>query len=104
MSTRSNIAIQLNNDLVLCVYCHFDGYPEHHLPILNENYNSFESALKLILKGNISVLNENIETSIFYNRDRDEKEQEPRVESIDSWFKQEYGYLFDLNLKWNLYK
>jgi hypothetical protein len=34
MSTRAQIAIQTGPDKWAHVYCHFDGYPAHMLPVL----------------------------------------------------------------------
>lgn len=55
MATRSAIAIQTTRGL-RAVYCHWDGYPEHHLPILERHYRSAAKAAALIRPGDISCL------------------------------------------------
>ena len=59
MSTRSLIGVNSNNN-IRSVYCHFDGYPEHHLPILQECYQTQEKANLLIDQGGISILDRRI--------------------------------------------
>ena len=48
MSTRSRIGIQLADDSILSVYCHYDGYPEFNGVKLIENFKSYEKAAELI--------------------------------------------------------
>ena len=55
MATRSAIAVQTPHGL-RAVYCHWDGYPSHHLPILSSHYPTAKAAAALILPGDISVL------------------------------------------------
>jgi hypothetical protein len=56
MATRSAIALQLPNGSLSAVYCHWDGYPSHHLPILTGHYGSAKAAAALIRPGDISIL------------------------------------------------
>lgn len=56
MSTRSRIGIQLPDDSILSVYCHYDGYPEFNGVKLQEHFNSYEKASELIDDGDISAL------------------------------------------------
>jgi hypothetical protein len=56
MSTRSRIGIQLPDDSILSVYCHYDGYPEFNGVKLQEYFNSYEKASELIDGGDISAL------------------------------------------------
>jgi hypothetical protein len=56
MSTRSRIGIQLPDDSILSVYCHYDGYPEFNGVKLQEHFNSYEKASELIDGGDISAL------------------------------------------------
>lgn len=56
MSTRSYIGELYKDGSVLFVYCHFDGYPEHRLPILNKYYDTHEKVQELLALGRISVL------------------------------------------------
>ena len=55
MATRSAIAIETPRGL-RAVYCHWDGYPSHHLPILQKRYGSARKAAALIAPGDISCL------------------------------------------------
>lgn len=55
MGTRSAIAVQTPRGL-RAVYCHWDGYPSHHLPILQRHYSSARKAAALIAAGDISCL------------------------------------------------
>jgi hypothetical protein len=59
MSTRSFIGIASNDDSmsrVSGIYCHFDGYPDHHGPILKNHYTTQEKVLQLLALGSISAL------------------------------------------------
>lgn len=55
MATRSAIAVQ-SGDSLRAVYCHWDGYPSHQLPILTKRYNNAKLAAALIAPGDISSL------------------------------------------------
>jgi hypothetical protein len=55
MSTRSTISVKTNG-IVKLIYCHSDGYPSHHLPILRGFYHSQRKAESLVALGNLSVL------------------------------------------------
>jgi hypothetical protein len=89
MATRSRIAIQHEDGSISSIYCHYDGHPQHHLPILKEHYSTPEKVKQLIELGNLSFLSERIEptgphsfdqprfdTCLAYGRDRGEKGQE----------------------------
>lgn len=54
MSTRSYIGILEPDETVTCIYCHFDGYPEHMGPVLTEAYNTEEKVRSLIGLGCLS--------------------------------------------------
>lgn len=56
MATRSAIGYALPSGKIRAVYCHWDGYPEHHLPILEEHYNSLRKVQALIRPGSMSSL------------------------------------------------
>jgi hypothetical protein len=56
MATRSRIGIQLPDESILSVYCHYDGYPEFNGVKLQEYFNSYEKASELIDGGDISAL------------------------------------------------
>ena len=55
MATRSRIGIQLNDNSVLSVYHHWDGYPEWLGRILKTHYNTKEKVADLIDGGDMSV-------------------------------------------------
>jgi hypothetical protein len=75
MSTRSDIIVQRSNGQWARVYCHFDGYPAHHGPILTQHYNSQERAETLVSLGDISVLDKRCDLPTepvprtYYNRE-----------------------------------
>jgi hypothetical protein len=56
MGTRSRIGIQLADESILSVYCHYDGYPEFNGVKLVEHFNSRDAATELIDGGDISCL------------------------------------------------
>lgn len=63
MATRSVIAVRTGTarkPRYLAVYCHYDGYPSHQLPILQEHHNSPAAALNLVAGGDISCLHTNL--------------------------------------------
>ena len=55
MSTRSLIARQTENGFE-AIYCHHDGYPNHHLPILNQYYATDALVAGLMRLGDLSSL------------------------------------------------
>lgn len=115
MSTNSRISIKFPNERKKSIYCHWDGYPDHQLPILNKYYNTEKKARELIALGDISYLaprvkpkpdeehsfdnpakdkNGSIGVTIAYHRDRGEPLSFTDVP-------QEYNYVFD-GKKWKL--
>ena len=54
MGTRSRIGIQLKDDSILSVYCHYDGYPSFNGKVLREFYDTKEKASELINGGDMS--------------------------------------------------
>ena len=106
MSTRSNIAIELEDKTILSVYCHSDGYISGVGKTLLENYNSFDKALKLIKMGGISSLGVNLNETSFYCRDWGRKEEKKPVKYNNEFCKMyemtgsgmiEFIYLFKNN-------
>jgi hypothetical protein len=90
MATRSVIAVRTGTarkPRYLAVYCHYDGYPSHQLPILQEHHNSPAAALNLVAGGDISCLRTNLgwdretrpETGPLYYAERGEHGVDPRV-------------------------
>ena len=112
MATRSRIGIQLSDDSILSVYCHWDGYPEFNGVKLVEYFNSYEKASELIDGGDISCLwtnsgwnNETLPTTgpQYYSSRGDVTE--PRLdETLDQYLSngEEYAYLF-ANGEWVCY-
>ena len=62
MSTRSAIILEHEDGTARGIYCHSDGYTEHHKPILLGHYKSLEKVKALMDLGDISSLAENIGT------------------------------------------
>ena len=55
MSTRSLIAKATEHGFE-AIYCHSDGYPEHHGPILTKHYATEDAVNTLLELGDLSVL------------------------------------------------
>jgi len=110
MSPRSNIAILNEDGTVEMIYCHFDGYPAHHAPILADCHASAVAVREMLALGDMSYLRERTSpvgphsydaaedgTSVFYMRDRGEDGVEAQVyDSLDEAkaAMQEYLYLW----------
>ena len=111
MGTRSRIGIQLSDDSILSVYCHWDGYPSFNGKVLREFYNTKEKVTQLINGGNISSLHTNVgwnnetlpETGPQYYTTRGESidDNEPELNKNQSEYLntadecgEEYAYLF----------
>lgn len=91
MSTNSLIARENIDGSLDAIYCHWDGYPEHHMPILNGHYTTQGKVDALIELGDLSALAEEIGSKhsfdsyetyptwcIAYGRDRDEHDLKAR--------------------------
>ena len=115
MSTRSRIGIQLKNDSILSVYCHYDGYPEFNGIKLKEHFNTREKVANLIDGGDISALwtnagwkNETLEqTGPLYYSSRGE-DCPPRLDADLAEYLspdgcEEYHYIFTRNNQWVCY-
>ena len=111
MATSSNISVK-SGDVYLTVYCHFNGYPEGVGAILFNHYNSQEAAEALITGGNISLLgkkcnypkgllNDNEDENgmpgytVYYGRDRGEKETGYKISEQKPELKEYYLYVFE---------
>ena len=109
MSTRGRIAIQLPDESILSVYCHFDNYPKGTGVNLVEHFSNREDVEELIDGGDISCLWTNVgwnnetlpETGPLYYSSRGQEDVEPSLDDStesyitsvnDSWA--EYAYLF----------
>ena len=115
MSTRSSIGIKNEDGSVTAIYCHWGGYPDHHLPILKEHYNTKEKVESLLALGNLSSLEISTECPeghtfenavngycVAYGRDRGELNQEAQKYICEVDWKHsdgclDYNYLFDNN-------
>ena len=104
MGTRSRIGLQLADDSILSIYCHWDGYPEFNGVKLVEHFNSYEKAAELIDGGGISALwtnagwsNETLpEVGPLYYSSRGE-DCPPRLDATFGKYignNEEYAYLF----------
>lgn len=109
MSTRSNIGVVCMDGAVKFIYCHNDGYPGHHVPLLVGHYDTVEKALALVAPGSMSVLDRSVGDKhdfgdrpdgvcSYYGRDRGEKNTEARVatsvDAFDAAATNDYAYLF----------
>ena len=56
MGTRSLIAIEDNNTESLVIYCHYNGYPLHQMPLLTKKYSTPVRIRKLLSLGDLSCL------------------------------------------------
>ncbi|MDV6033216.1 MAG: hypothetical protein F9B45_24640 [Phycisphaera sp. RhM] len=56
MSTRAVIALKLPDETVVATYLHFDGYPDHVMPVLEGGYLDPDEALELIEGGELRSL------------------------------------------------
>jgi len=119
MSTRSRLRMVLPTGEARAIYCHWDGYPSHQMPILTENYNTVEKVRELMELGDISSLapkvkpdegeehsfnkphrdkEGNLDIVVAYHRDRGEPLRNGEHDGVDE---QEFNYLFD-GEKWEL--
>jgi len=114
MATNASIAVVDLEGQVHSINLHWDGYIEFAGKILKEHYNNLDAALKLVSKGNLSVLGKYIEPSpdyphnfessqadvcLYYGRDRGEDNTDCIVDSniteyIDLGCDYDYNYLF----------
>ena len=124
MSTRSNIGIQNEDGTVDFIYCHSDGYPSHHWPILTEHYATEEKVRALLALGDLSRLGEEIGQQhhpftshwprhaafcLAYGRDRGEAGTEAKLvqsfDEFDAQANQDYAYLFRVGRwQWRRFK
>jgi hypothetical protein len=131
MSTNSSISIQLKDKTILSVYCHWDGHLSYNGLRLFKYYRNKKKVEKLIKHGFISSLQKRVDpivkthnfynyqedTTVFYNRDRGDKLEINKINSIkeiknfysiytefhylfknNRWFYSEYG------IKWKKLK
>lgn len=121
MATRSLIGIQYDG-YIEYIYCHYDGYPSHQMPLLNDYYGDIDDAEDLISLGDISYLDKYVDPEdpdsthsfdnpekdvvVAYGRDRGEPWSQVKpeiVDDVESYISAgynsdaEYLYLFDPN-------
>lgn len=77
MATRSAIGFW-KEDGIKAVYCHFDGYLSGVGKILIENYDRNKME-KLCEEGDISSLSEDLASTVFYCRDRNEPKNQTQA-------------------------
>ena len=107
MGTRSRIGIQLQDESIVSVYCHYDGYPAFNGRVLRDNYDTVEKVKELIDGGNMSCTwtnsgwgNETMpESGALYYTSRGEslEDNAPRLdEDMEEFFSdgEEYSYIF----------
>ena len=120
MSTHCGIAIKSEKGYEV-VYCHHDGAPSYMLPMLTENYNSEELAIKLVGLGDASSISPRIapalneshsfdrpvrDVSVFYHRDRGEpwEDTQPAIFNKEERLEQFwFAYIWE-NGQWNAYE
>lgn len=111
MSTNSTINIKHKDGSIDSIYCHNDGYIEHHGPILTKYYTTPEAVKELITLGSLSVLEKSLKPStpnhsfdhpendvcIAYHRDRNEEYEKPiHFKSVNNFaYDFIYNYMFD---------
>lgn len=119
MGTRSDIIVHRADGKWSRIYCHWDGYPSHHGPILTKHYATQAKAEKLVAPGDLSSLdikcgkpkghsfdNPKKDFCVYYGRDRGEEGTEAVVKDAlvkiwpgdDSWT--EFSYIWDEGRWW----
>jgi hypothetical protein len=122
MATRSTIAMEQPDGRVMCIYSHWDGYPQHNGAILLEHYQDRAKVLALMMLGSISSLRNEIgmphdfdaryedddaraEWTVAYGRDRGEQGTEAKVfKNFADYVKrhqyEEYEYIYRRDNQW----
>lgn len=112
MSTRSNIAYKRNDGKYVASYCHNDGYIEGVGLTLYKHYDTFDKVKHLVDKGQMSSLgrycikpkghsfdNRIDGYTVYYGRDRGEKDVGSMVVDDISELDHNYNYIF-IDGKW----
>lgn len=76
MATRSTIALEYPDGTIKQIYANWDGYLAGNGNILLNHYKTPEAVNELISYGDLSSLDETIESTVFYGRDRGEDKVE----------------------------
>ena len=93
MSTNAYIGMVTDEGTIRYIYSHWDGYLSGVGNTLLENYNTTAQVAALIEQGDLSSLEDTIESSEFYYRDRGLAYEEVAA--------QETEYLDDLDQEFN---
>lgn len=125
MSTRSNIAMQIGDDLYRTIYCHQDGYPSYNGAMLLDIYNTPEKVTEILNLGDLSFLERSLYpdpskphsfefgerqdgVTVAYGRDRGEKNIEARELTLEQLKNQsscnDYCYIFTKDNEWKFFK
>ena len=112
MATRSRIGLQLSDDSIVSVYCHYDGYPAHNGRVLRTHFDTIEKVRELIDGGDMSCTwtnagwnNETLpETGALYYSARGEDCPPRHDETMTEFFNngEEFGYIYQ-NGEWFSY-
>jgi hypothetical protein len=112
MGTRSTISIENEDGTCTTVYCHWDGYPDHHGPILLGAYDTADKVRALLAPGDMSQLDwspgekhdfNNCPSGQcnYYGRDRGEIGTGQRTYATRKAIEgEEYNYLFACDGVW----
>jgi hypothetical protein len=98
MATRSHIGVKQLDGTINYIYCHWDGYPEHHGPILTNHYNNIDKVNQLLDLGDLSVLKEETDGCEAYGRDKGEIDTEKQNAAFTELLEKDYVdylYIFD---------
>ena len=112
MATRSRIGLQLSDDSIVSVYCHYDGYPAHNGRVLRTHYDTIEKVRELIDGGDMSCARTNAgwnnetlpEVGPLYYSSRGEDCPPRHDETMTEFFNngEEFGYIYQ-NGEWFCY-
>lgn len=116
MGTRARIGMMLPEGRIISIYTHWDGYPAHHGPILENHYNKRDAIEQLMVLGDLSILDKRLGVKcdfdkrhagqcLSYSRDRGEDAPAREDDDLKSFVSfgteqaAEWFYLFD-GAKW----
>ena len=91
MATRSRIAIENQDGTVTSIYCHWDGYTSGVGKMLEKWYTTQAKVEALIELGNLSSLDETLETTVAYARDRGEDSHQAIYSNVEELFEDGFG-------------
>tara|TARA_R110000796_G_scaffold175202_1_gene292251 strand:- start:251 stop:607 length:357 start_codon:yes stop_codon:yes gene_type:complete len=94
MGTSSTISIK-SKTTKRTIYCNFDGYLKHNGRILLNYYTDINDINAMINHGDISLLDVNLDKTIFYSRDMDDMGCSARTYDSDDYGEREdYNYMY----------